>query len=50
MLELSYLEVFMIAFVSFTVGMIYEYIASYFDYNTGKWVGRRYSNTRDKDQ
>lgn len=48
MLEISIIDLIGIVMIAFTLGMIWEYIASYFDYKTGEWVGRRYSNSRDR--
>jgi len=39
MIEISYINLFLTIFISFVVGMVYEYIASGYDYKTGKYKG-----------
>jgi len=39
MIALSYLDVVGIVLIAFTVGIIYEYYASKYNYKTGKFEG-----------
>ena len=40
MLTISYFDAGSFLFIAFMVGVLYEHLASYYDYKTGKYIGR----------
>lgn len=40
MIEISYFELGSMLFLAFGVGIVYEYFASHYDYNTGEYRGK----------